>query len=176
MGTVNLSGEVDLSLRGDPAGFVRILDDNKILIPERPGNKIADSLTNIITNPKIMIILLVPGSVETLILTGNGKLTAFVALLKTSMIKNKIPKIGIELTVNKVCFGANQTLAKLGLWDKDSFVDRSTLPSLGRIVTEQIQSVGKSPVGGTIFGRAFRKLVIILVNIMIKLDYKKNLY
>ncbi len=176
LATQNRKGEVDLSPRGDPAGFVKVLDENRVLIPERPGNKIADSLTNIISNPKIALILFIPGSVESLILKGNARLTTSQTILEALEVKNKIPKIGIELTVTEVYFGINPVLENINLWDKTGFVVRSTFPSLGRIVSDQIQTARKTPGEGRIFGRVVRKMMTMLSDVAIKYDYRKNLY
>lgn len=176
LATQNQDGEADLSPRGDPGGFVRVLDRHKVLIPERPGNKIADSIRNIVVNSSMAIILFVPGTKLSLILIGNGKLTTSHAVLKTSEIRNKIPKIGIELTVKRTYFGINPALADQDLWDKSGFGNRSVFPSLGMIVSEQLQSAGKIPGSGSVIGRVFGKVVGAASEIAIKQDYKKNLY
>jgi len=176
LATQNQKGEADLSPRGDPGGFVRVLDRHKVLIPERPGNKIADSLRNIVDNSSIAIILFVPGTKLSLTLIGDGKLTTSHSVLETSEIRNKIPKIGIELTVKKTYFGINPALADQDLWDKSGFGDRSALPSLGMIVSEQLLSAGKIPGSGSVFGRVFGMAVGAASEIAIKQDYKKNLY
>lgn len=176
LATQNKKGEADLSPRGDPGGFLRVLDGHKVLIPERPGNKIADSLRNIIINSSMAIILFIPGTKLSLILTGDGKLTNSQTALKAFEIRNKIPKMGIELTVKKTYFGVNPALADKNLWDKADFGDRSVFPSLGMIVSEQLQSAGKMPGSGSVIGRVLGKLVGAVSQLAIKQDYKKNLY
>jgi len=176
LSTQNQKGEADLSPRGDPNGFLRVLDGHIVLIPERPGNKIADSLRNIVANSSMAIILFVPGTKLSLILIGNGKLTTSHAVLSAFEIRNKIPKIGIELTVKKTYFGINPALADQDLWDKSGFGDRSVFPSLGMIVSEQLQSAGKIPGSGSVIGRVFGKVVGAASDIAIKKDYKKNMY
>lgn len=176
LATQNQQGETDLSPRGDPGGFLRVLDGHKVLIPERPGNKIADSLRNIVVNSSMAMILFVPGTKLSLILIGNGNLTNSQAVLKTAEIKNKIPKIGIELTVKKTYFGVNPALADQDLWDKAGFGNRSVFPSLGMMVSEQLQSAGKIPGSGSVIGRVFGKIVGAASELAIKQDYKKNLY
>ena len=169
-------GEADLSPRGDPGGFVRVIDTSKVLIPERPGNKIADSLRNIVVNPSMAVILFIPGSTLSLILSGDGKLTNSQAILKASKVKNKTPKLGIEVTIKKTYFGINPALADTDLWDKTGFEDRTLLPSLGTIVSEQLQTIGKLPGSGSIIGRIVGKVVGTASDLAIKRDYKKNLY
>lgn len=176
LATENKEGGADLSPRGDPGGFMKVMDANKVFIPERPGNKIADSLRNIVVNSSIATILFIPGSTLTLILTGDGKLTNSQTLLKASEVKNKIPKLGIEFIVKKTYFGINPSLADINLWNKDSFEDRSMFPSLGTIVSEQLQTIGKLPGSGSVVGRILGKVVGVASDLAIKRDYKKNLY
>lgn len=176
LATQNQKGEADLSPRGDPEGFLRVIDRQKVLIAERPGNKIADSLRNIVVNSSMAIILFIPGTKLSLILIGNGKLTNSQAVLKASEIRNKMPKIGIELIVKKTYFGVNPALADTDLWDKAGFENRAVFPSLGMIVSEQLQSAGKIPGSGSVIGRVFGKMVGTASDLAIKHDYKKNLY
>lgn len=170
LATQNEKGEADLSPRGDPAGFVRVLDNNKVLVPERPGNLIADSIRNIIVNPSVAMILFIPGSELTLTLIGKGKLTSASALLEASEMNKKIPKIGIELTVEDVYFGVNSALSQQDLWSKSGFGDRSAFPSLGMMISEQMQTAGKIPAGNS------AKAIGEASEIAIEKDYKENLY
>lgn len=172
----NDEGAVDLSPRGDPHGFIKVIGKNTVLIPERPGNRIADSLVNITTNNSVSILVLSPGSNNTLTLSGNARLLTLPALLEPSKVQNKIPKVGIELTVESCHFGLNPTLAEMDLWNTENFEDRKQLPSLGRIISDQLQATGKIPGKKSSIGRTLGRIAGSVGNIAVELDYKKNLY
>ncbi len=174
--TQNQNGERDLSPRGDPAGFARILADDKLLIPERPGNKIADSLTNLLSDDRVVVLLINPGSNATLVVEGTAQMTASKALLADSAVQEKIPKLGIEISVTNCRFRENPELAKMDLWNKDKFGDRSQFPSLGRIISDQLQASGKMPGKKSGLGRMLGKAAGNASELLIQADYKKNLY
>src|SRR3954470_6185805 len=99
--TVGPSGDLDLSPRGDPAGFVRILDERTLFIPERPGNRIADTLTNVLETGRIALLFLVPGVGETFRVNGTAVLVDDADLLDESVVEGKAPKLGIRVTVEQ---------------------------------------------------------------------------
>jgi len=172
----NSEGDVDLSPRGDTRGFIKVIDKQTVLIPERPGNKIADSLVNITTNSSVSVTVLSPGSNNTLTLSGNARLLTSPALLESSKVQNKLPKLGIELTVESCHFGVNPALAEMDLWNEGNFEDRTQLPSLGRILSDQLQATGKVPGKKSAIGRALGRIAGSVGNVAVELDYKKNLY
>ncbi|MDX1695816.1 MAG: pyridoxamine 5'-phosphate oxidase family protein, partial [Ketobacteraceae bacterium] len=174
--TQNHKGDRDLSPRGDPAGFARILSDDKLLIPERPGNKIADSLTNLLTDNRVVIMLISPGCNATLVAEGTAQLTDSKDLLAASAVQDKIPKLGIEVSVASCRFRENPELVKMDLWNKENYGDRSQFPSLGRIISDQLQASGKIPGKKTGLGRMLGKAAGNASELLIQADYKKNLY
>lgn len=174
--TQNQNGDRDLSPRGDPAGFARILADDKVLIPERPGNKIADSLTNILTDDRVVVMLIEPGCNATLVIEGTAQLVNSKELLADSAVQQKVPKLGIEISVTSCCFAENPELVKMDLWNKSKFGDRSQFPSLGRIVSDQLQATGKMPGKNSGIGRMLGKAAGNASEMLIQADYKKNLY
>jgi len=99
--TASADGGLDVSPRGDPAGFVRILDERTLLIPERPGNRIADTLTNVLETGRIALLFLVPGVGETFRVNGAAVLTDDPALLAASEVEGKQPSLGILVTVEQ---------------------------------------------------------------------------
>ena len=99
IGTANANGKADVSPRGDQPGFVVILDDNTIFIPERPGNNRVDTLINITENPNVGLLFLVPGYDETLRVNGRASVIKDETLLERCTVKGKIPKIGIMVAV-----------------------------------------------------------------------------
>ena len=124
---------LDCSPRGDPAGFVRVVDKNTILIPDRKGNNRIDSLRNIVGNPKIGLIFLVPNVGETVRVSGTAEIIADPELCDTFIINGKPPRSVISVTVEKAYFQCQKALARSKLWDPSSHIDRKSLPTAGQM-------------------------------------------
>jgi PPOX class probable FMN-dependent enzyme len=145
IGTANANGKADVSPRGDQPGFVLILDDNTIFIPERPGNKRVDSLINITENPNVGLLFLVPGYDETLRVNGRASVIKDETLLERCAVKGKIPKIGIMVAVEEAYLHCAKAFRRSKLWDPESRQDRSEMPSLGKIILDQTAEADKPP-------------------------------
>ena len=104
--TANSDGNQDISPRGDPAGFVRVLDDKTILIPDRKGNRRVDTMRNILENPNVGLIMMLPGVEEVLRINGKAKLTEDSSMLRASAVNDSIPAIGIIVKIDDVFFTA----------------------------------------------------------------------
>jgi PPOX class probable FMN-dependent enzyme len=128
---------VDSSPRGDAAGFVAMLDDTTLIIPDRPGNRRVDSFSNVIRHPGIGLIFFVPGFDETLRVNGTGCVVADVALLSPLAAQGKVPATGLLVSITQVFFHCGKALIRARLWDPSRHVARNSFPSLGRIVAEQ---------------------------------------
>ena len=126
-------GGCDVSPRGDPTGFVRILDDETLLIPERPGNRLADSLRNILENPHVGLLFVIPGVVDSFRVDGRATLTDDAALLALSIVEGKAPKLGILVDIEHAYTQCGKAFLRSSLWDPSRFVDRSVLPTNGAI-------------------------------------------
>jgi uncharacterized protein len=137
LGTANAAGKADVSPRGDPPGFVQILDDETLLIPDRPGNNHLDSIENIIANPNVGLIFFVPGSEETLRVNGRGRVVDEPSLLAATELNGKAPKAGIEVSIGEVFLHCPKALKRSRLWDPSQHADRASLPYLGRLILEQ---------------------------------------
>jgi PPOX class probable FMN-dependent enzyme len=133
LATSDPTGACDLSPRGDPAGFVRILDDRTLLIPERPGNRIADSLRNIVANPHVALLCFVPGATETFRVNGRATLTTDADLLAPCAVEGKVPRLGILVDVDEAYTQCSKALLRSHLWDPERFVAQADLPSNGEI-------------------------------------------
>jgi PPOX class probable FMN-dependent enzyme len=120
-------------IEGDPRGFVRIVDDTTLLIPERPGNRLADSLRNILQNPQVGLLFVIPGVGETFRVNGRATLTTDTALLAPCVVENKVPKLGILVDIEAAYTQCPKAFLRSGLWDPTTFIDRSALPSSGEI-------------------------------------------
>jgi hypothetical protein len=128
------NGGIDVSPRGDPPGFVRILGERELLIPERPGNRIADTLTNLLADPSIGLIFLIPGVGDSFRVNGRGAITDDQELLAPSAVEGSVPKLGILVSVDEAYTQCSKALIRSDLWNPERHVDRSDLPSSGEIL------------------------------------------
>ncbi len=142
--TADANGRADLSPRGDPPGFVHVIDDNTLLIPDRPGNNRLDTMANIMANPNVGLLFFVPGFEDTLRLNGKARITDDADLLAACKVNGKQPVVGILVTLEEVFLHCAKALKRSKLWDPDSRQDRAQLPSIARIILEQTST----PVAG----------------------------
>lgn len=131
--TSDRDGNCDLSPRGDPAGFVTVLDDRTLLLPERPGNRIADTLRNILANPHVGLLFLVPGVTETFRVNGRASLTTDPELLAPCAVEGKVPRLGILVEVDEAYTQCSKALLRSHLWDPDRFHTPADMPTNGEI-------------------------------------------
>jgi len=128
------NGGIDVSPRGDPPGFVRILGERELLIPERPGNRIADTLTNLLADPSIGLIFLIPGVGDSFRVNGRAAITDDRELLAPSAVEGSVPKLGILVSVGEAYTQCSKALIRSDLWNPERHIDRSDLPSSGEIL------------------------------------------
>jgi len=128
------NGSVDVSPRGDPAGFVRILDERTLLIPERPGNRLADTLTNLLADASIGLLFLIPGVGDSFRVNGRARLTTDPELLAGSAVAGSVPKLGLLVTIEEAYTHCSKALIRSDLWNPERHLDRSALPSPGEIL------------------------------------------
>jgi PPOX class probable FMN-dependent enzyme len=133
LATSSTDGSCDVSPRGDPRGFVRILDDATLLIPERPGNRIADSLRNILANPNVGLLFVIPGVGDSFRVNGRATLTTDEALLAPCAVEGKVPRLGILVDVVEAYTQCSKAFLRSELWNPARFIDRSELPTNGQI-------------------------------------------
>jgi uncharacterized protein len=131
--TSDAAGRCDVSPRGDPPGFVRIIDDATLLLPERPGNRLADSLRNILENPRIGLLFVIPGVGDSFRVNGRATLTDDAELLAASSVEGKAPRLGILVDVEQAYTQCSKAFLRSHLWDPARAVDRATLPTNGEI-------------------------------------------
>ncbi|MBM7583794.1 PPOX class probable FMN-dependent enzyme [Bacillus pakistanensis] len=132
--TSNANGSCDSSPRGDQAGFVQILDDHHLIIPERPGNKRIDSMQNILSNPNIGILFLIPGLGETLRVNGKAQIVKNPTLLEPMAVHGKTPLLGIGVEVEKCFIHCAKAFKRSRLWDPDSWFAKEELPSAANVL------------------------------------------
>lgn len=135
------SGRCDASPKGDMPGFVRVLDDETLLIPDRLGNNRIDTLGNLLAQPGVGLIFFVPGLNETLRVNGRARVTADPALLEPLAVNGKVPRSGILVAADEIYFHCGKALIRSDLWNPEKHVARSHFPSLGRILADQIGGI-----------------------------------
>ena len=137
IGTQNLQGKADVSPRGDPVGFVKILDQHTLAIPDRPGNNRLDSLVNIIANPSVGLLFIIPGFDDTLRVNGRASLVTDPEILATMRVNDRLPKLAIVVTVSEVFIHCAKAFRRSQLWNPEHFQDRREMPSLVKIILDQ---------------------------------------
>ena len=144
MSTVNRDGDIDVSPRGDPPGFVRVIDAQTLLIPDRPGNRRVDSMTNILTGSRIGMIFFLPGVEETLRIQGRPSILQNDPLLAEMAVNRKTPELGILVAITEVFFHCAKALKRSKLWHPDTPIERSEFPPYGEILKEQRDIAGNA--------------------------------
>ena len=137
IGTQDLDGKADVSPRGDPAGFVRILDQHTLAIPDRPGNNRLDSLVNILANPSVGLLFIIPGFDDTLRVNGQASLVTDPEILESMRVNDRLPKLAIVVRVKEAFMHCAKAFRRSHLWDPNHFQDRSEMPSLSKIILDQ---------------------------------------
>ncbi len=137
IGTQDLQGKADVSPRGDAPGFVQILDEHTLAIPDRPGNNRLDTLVNILANPSVGLLFIIPGFDDTLRVNGSATLVKDPALLAGMSVNKRAPKLAIVVKVNEVFMHCAKAFRRSHLWDPEHFQDRATMPSLVKIILDE---------------------------------------
>jgi uncharacterized protein len=137
LATANADGSCDVTPRGDAPGAIQVLDERTVAIPERPGNRRIDSLRNIITNPHVGILFLIPAVDEAVRLNGRATITTDPELLSTMTMQGKTPKIAIVIDIDEVYVHCARAFLRSGLWEPKKWPDPDSVPSLAAILAEQ---------------------------------------
>src|ERR1044071_2467545 len=130
------AGGLDTSPRGDPKGFVRVVDEKTIILPDRRGNNRIDSLRNLVTDPRVALIFLIPGVSETVRVIGPATISPDPELCAGFAMQGKAPRVVLVIAVEKVFFQCAKALVRSKLWDPSLHVERATLPTAGKILAE----------------------------------------
>ncbi len=141
LGTAAGDGSIDVSPKGDHPGFVQVIDDRTLAIPDRPGNNRVDSFLNLIENPRVGMIFLVPGLGETLRVNGHAELSVDADLLAGMAVNGKPPRAALVVTVDEAFLHCAKAVIRAKLWDPETRIDRKSLPSLGQMLADQIEGV-----------------------------------
>lgn len=138
LATSAADGTCDVSPRGDPAGFVKVLDERTLLLPDRPGNRLADSFRNVLENPHVALLFVIPGISDTFRVNGRAAIVEDPELLAPCAVEGKVPKLGLQIEIDEAYTHCPKAFLRAQLWDPDRYADRSELPSSG----ELMRSVG----------------------------------
>ena len=131
-------GKADVSPKGDPPGFVAVLDERTLLIPDRPGNNRLDGMKNILENPHVGILFMIPGVKEILRVNGRARITADPALLEPLAVDGKVPSTGLLVDVDEAFLHCPKAMVRSRLWEDQSRIDRARLPTMGQMMADQI--------------------------------------
>ncbi len=142
---------LDCSPRGDRPGFVRVHDDRTLMLPDRRGNNRIDSLLNVVRDPRVALLLLIPGSGSTLRVNGRGHLDADPGLLASFAVEDKAPRSVLVIEVGEIYFQCARAIVRSRLWDPAAQVDPSTLPTPGEILA----AMSNDHVGGIEYDQAW---------------------
>lgn len=145
IGTQDRSGNADVSPRGDPAGFVRVLDQSTLAIPDRTGNNRLDSLVNILANPSVGLLFIVPGFDDTLRVNGRARLVTDPQILAGMSVHDRAPKLAIIVEVIEVFMHCAKAFRRSHLWDPGRFQDRREMASLSKIILDQTTGAPSDP-------------------------------
>lgn len=138
LATAALGGLLDVSPRGDLPGFVHVLDDRTLVLPDRPGNNRVDSLLNLLGDPRVAMIFLVPGLGHTLRVNGTAVVTTDPRLLALGEVRGRRPVTALRVHVLEVLYQCPRAVARSRLWDPDSRIEPGTLPTLDEVLGDQV--------------------------------------
>ncbi len=136
--TADASGKQDVTPRGDPPGSFKVLDERTIAFADRPGNNRLDTLKNLLENPEIALIFLIPGITDTVRVAGTARLSVDPELLASMAVQGKEPKCAIVISVRQAYLHCAKALLRSKLWQPDYVQPRGTFPSISRMVGDQI--------------------------------------
>ena len=142
---------LDCSPRSDPAGFVRVVDEKRVMIPDRRGNNCIDTLRNIVRDPRVSLLFLVPGVGETLRINGRAEISVDPKLCASFDMNGKTPRSVIIVTADRVYFQCQKALARSRLWEPEVQVERKELPTAGKI----LQSLSRDEFDGEAYDRNY---------------------
>ena len=138
LGTSDTTGRCDVSPKGDYPGFVRVLDDKTLAIPDLPGNNRLDTWENVVANPEVGLIFLIPGMDETLRINGEARITADPELRERLQAEGKLPTTVMVVSIKAVYMHCAKAFMRSQLWRPETWPDRESLPTLGQILKDQL--------------------------------------
>ena len=147
MGTAGADGRCDVSPKGDGPGFVQVLDDHRLAIPDRLGNNRLDGLTNVLENAHVALLFFIPGREDTLRVNGRASISRDEALLQRLAMNGKPPQTVLVVDVEQAFMHCTRAFKRAGLWDQDRWPDASSVPSMQRMIWDLLP---QKPAGTTV--------------------------
>ncbi|CAH0347468.1 hypothetical protein BCI9360_03868 [Bacillus sp. CECT 9360] len=132
--SANSSGRCDSSPRGDAPGFIHVIDQKHFVIPERPGNRRLDSILNVLENPQVGVLFLIPGLDETLRINGSATVIRDEHILENMKANGKTPLLGIAIEVEECFIHCGKAFERSGLWNQDTWIEKAALPSAAKML------------------------------------------
>jgi PPOX class probable FMN-dependent enzyme len=129
-------GRLDVSPKGDPAGFVQVLDERTLAIPDRPGNQRADTFINVLQNPRVGLLFLIPGKQETLRVNGRAVIVRDPALRERMAVRGKAPQLALVVSVEEAFIHCTKCMLRSHLWEREFWPDLTGLPSQARFLVD----------------------------------------
>jgi PPOX class probable FMN-dependent enzyme len=140
---------LDCSPKGDAPGFVRVIDDKTLALPDRPGNNRIDGFTNVLRDPRIALLFLIPGVGETLRVNGRAAITVDPELMQGFAVNGKLPRCVLIVHVERIYFHCSKAIVRSRLWEEGAKLDRNSLPSTGTLIAE----LSRGELGGEAYDR-----------------------
>lgn len=165
--TSDADGHCDVSPRGDGCGFVHLLDDRHLFIPERPGNRRLDSIRNLLTNPGIGLIFLIPGLEETFRVNGRACVSRDPELLERTAVNGKLPTMGIGVEIEECYVHCAKAFKRSGLWQPGSWLTEEERPSAAQMVTAHVNQANEGEAA---------TVTVVEVEAQLQESYTKRLY
>jgi PPOX class probable FMN-dependent enzyme len=142
LATSSRAGDCDVSPRGDAPGFVLVLDERRLVIPDRPGNRRLDNMQNVLENPHVGLLFIIPGLEETLRVNGQAWITRDEGILARMSVGEKRPLLGIGVEVEQCYIHCAKAFKRSGLWEPSRWPDRSDLPSIAQVLVDHLHTPG----------------------------------
>ena len=136
IGSSDANGRMDVSPKGDPAGFVKVLDDETLAIPDRPGNRRADTFSNVLANPGVGLLFLIPGKLETLRVNGRARIVRDAKLLGSMAKQGRAPHLALVVTVEQAFIHCGKCMIRSQLWEPKGWPEASKLPSQAQCLVD----------------------------------------
>ncbi len=173
VGSCDSDGRADASPKGEPAGFLVVLDDRTVALPDRPGNRRTDTFHNLVERPAVTVLALTPGDDRTLEIRGRARLTTDPALLASMAVQNQVPKVALVVDVELCSLQVSEAVEQAALWDPASHIPDGALPRAAKIWADHVKSSDHPGLAASAV-RAGASEAVVRAGIAV--DYRQNLY
>lgn len=173
IGSCDRDGRADASPKGDPPGFLRVLDDHTIALPDRPGNRRTDTFHNLLERPAVTLLAMTPGDNRVIEIRGRARLSVDPVLLETMAVKDQVPKLALVIDVNHSALRPSDAVKDAALWNLETHIPAGALPRAAKIWSDHVKSSDRQGLAA----RAVRTgLSEAALRAGVAVDYRQNLY